>query len=90
MSLFVPHDLKACLDDARAAWGMPSLLKPQARPLTAREGEVLRWVGFGKTDKDIGNILGISPRTVHKHLQRVYEKLGVENRTAAVSRAARL
>ena len=55
--------------------------------LTAREREVLQWLSCGKTDRDIACILGISPRTVHKHLQRVYEKLGVETRTAAVVRA---
>jgi DNA-binding CsgD family transcriptional regulator len=55
--------------------------------LTAREREVLQWLAAGKTDRDIGDILGISPRTVHKHLQRIYEKLGVETRTAAVVRA---
>ena len=89
MTWFVPGDLKACIDDARA-WGVPSMLKAEVAPLTAREDEVLRWLGRGKTDKDIGGILGISPRTVHKHLQRIYEKLGVENRTAAVIRAGRL
>ncbi len=56
-------------------------------PLTAREREVLHWLGGGKTDRDIAAILAISPRTVHKHLQRIYEKLGVETRTAAVVRA---
>ena len=88
MTWFVPGNLKACLDDARA-WGVPSLLRP-GDPLTGREQEVLQWLGKGKTDKDIGVILSISPRTVHKHLQRIYEKLGVENRTAAVVRAAHL
>ena len=58
-------------------------------PLTTREREVLHWVAGGKRDRDIADILGISPRTVHKHLQRIYEKLGVETRTAAVMRAAR-
>jgi DNA-binding CsgD family transcriptional regulator len=55
--------------------------------LTPREREVLRWVAAGKTDRDIAAILGISPRTVHKHLQHIYEKLGVETRTAAAMRA---
>jgi DNA-binding CsgD family transcriptional regulator len=55
--------------------------------LTAREAEVLRWVAAGKSDAQIGAILGISPRTAQKHLQRLYEKLGVENRTAAAMRA---
>jgi DNA-binding CsgD family transcriptional regulator len=54
--------------------------------LTARERGVLSWVAAGKTDRDIGAILAISPRTVHKHLQNIYEKLGVETRTAAVMR----
>jgi DNA-binding CsgD family transcriptional regulator len=56
-------------------------------PLTVRERDVLNWLGAGKTDKDIAAILAISPRTVQKHLQRIYEKLGVETRTAAVMRA---
>lgn len=55
--------------------------------LTRRESEVLRWVAAGKTDRDVAQLLGCSPRTVHKHLQRVYCKLGVETRTAAVMRA---
>jgi len=55
--------------------------------LTAREAEVLRWVAAGKSDAQIGAILRISARTVQKHLQNVYDKLGVENRTAAVNRA---
>lgn len=55
--------------------------------LTAREAEVLRWVAAGKSDAQIGAILRISARTVQKHLQNVYSKLGVEGRTAAVMRA---
>jgi DNA-binding response OmpR family regulator len=54
-----------------------------AFPLTPREAEVLFWVIKGKTDRDIGDILGTSPRTVNKHLEHVFEKLGVETRTAA-------
>ena len=54
--------------------------------LTAREREVLEWVAAGKTNRDIGAILGARPRTIEKHLERIYEKLGVENRTAAVMR----
>ncbi|MCP5360909.1 MAG: response regulator transcription factor [Sinobacteraceae bacterium] len=55
--------------------------------LTGREAEVLYWVIKGKTNKDIGEILGTSPRTVHKHLEHVFEKLGVETRTAAAALA---
>ena len=58
-----------------------------AAPLTPREREVLDWVGAGKTNRDIAAILGASPRTVEKHLERIYEKLGVETRTAAVMRS---
>jgi DNA-binding response OmpR family regulator len=53
--------------------------------LTEREIEVLRWVTCGKTNKDIGDILVLSPRTVNKHLEHIYIKLGVETRTAATS-----
>ena len=56
-------------------------------PLTAREREVLEWVAAGKTNRDIAAILGARPRTIEKHLERIYEKLGVETRTAAVMRA---
>jgi DNA-binding CsgD family transcriptional regulator len=56
-------------------------------PLTAREREVLEWVAAGKTNRDIAAILGASARTVEKHLERIYEKLGVETRTAAAVRA---
>ncbi|AOV16523.1 DNA-binding response regulator [Acidihalobacter aeolianus] len=54
-------------------------------PLTSREAEVLYWVTLGKTNREIGEILAISPRTVNKHLEHVFEKLGVETRTAAAS-----
>ncbi len=53
--------------------------------LTQRETEVLIWVARGKTNKDIADILGLSPRTINKHLEHVYVKLGVETRTAAAA-----
>jgi DNA-binding NarL/FixJ family response regulator len=55
--------------------------------LTQRESEVLHWVIQGKTNRDIADILGMSPRTVNKHLEHVFEKLGVETRTAAATLA---
>lgn len=55
--------------------------------LTAREAEVLYWVTQGKTNRDIGDILGSSPATVKKHTERLYAKLGVETRTAAAAMA---
>ncbi|MCQ4296477.1 response regulator [Pseudomonas stutzeri] len=57
----------------------------QRYQLTGREVEVLHWVSCGKTNRDIGDILGLSPRTVNKHLEHVYVKLGVETRTAAAA-----
>src|SRR5450432_83099 len=53
--------------------------------LTTREGEVLSWLSKGKTNRDIAQILGLSPRTVDKHLEQIYSKLGVENRPAAAA-----
>jgi len=55
--------------------------------LTSREAEVLYWVVKGKTNRDIGDILGSSPATVKKHLEHVFAKLGVETRTAAAALA---
>ena len=53
--------------------------------LTQRESEVLNWVIKGKTNRDIGEILGTSPRTINKHLEHVFVKLGVETRTSAAA-----
>ncbi|ABQ32920.1 response regulator transcription factor [Bradyrhizobium sp. BTAi1] len=58
--------------------------------LTVRESEVLSWLSKGKTNRDIAQILGLSPRTVDKHLEQIYAKLGVENRTAAAAIATGL
>ena len=55
--------------------------------LTAREAEVLYWVIKGKINRDIGDILGSSPATVKKHLERILAKMGVETRTAAAAMA---
>jgi DNA-binding NarL/FixJ family response regulator len=56
--------------------------------LTQREADVLRWIAGGKSNRDIGEILGLSPRTVNKHLEQIYVKLGVENRASAAVKAA--
>jgi len=47
------------------------------------------WIAKGKTNRDVGEILGMSPRTVNKHLEHVFEKLGVETRAAAAALASR-
>lgn len=65
----------------------PVMPLARALGLTPREAEVLRWVAAGKTNRDIGLILGSSPRTVTKHLEHIFTKLGVETRTAAANRA---
>ncbi len=58
--------------------------------LTRREAEVLLWVSYGKSSSDISDVLQISPRTVQKHLEHVFEKLGVETRSAAAAIAVRV
>ncbi|HEY0201696.1 MAG TPA: DNA-binding response regulator [Burkholderiaceae bacterium] len=58
--------------------------------LTPRETEVLSWLAKGKTNRDIADILGMSPRTVNKHLEHIFEKLGVETRSAATAIAGQL
>ncbi|HWY40864.1 MAG TPA: helix-turn-helix transcriptional regulator [Chthoniobacterales bacterium] len=55
------------------------------RRLTARESEVLFWIGRAKSNGEIAALLNIKPATVGKHLEHIYPKLGVENRTAAAS-----
>lgn len=56
--------------------------------LTQREAEVLLWIAKGKANRDIADILGLSARTVNKHLEQIYVKLGVENRASAAVKAA--
>lgn len=55
--------------------------------LTTREADVLLWIANGKTNREIGQILDMSPRTVNKHLEQVFRKQGVENRTSAAAAA---
>ncbi|MEO1239669.1 MAG: LuxR C-terminal-related transcriptional regulator [Pseudomonadota bacterium] len=57
--------------------------------LTQREAEVLFWLTMGKTNRDISTILALSPRTVNKHLEQVFQKMGVDNRTSAAVLADR-
>lgn len=82
-----PDDYLLILEEERTSCS-PSALK--SLRLTDRESEVLLWVSQGKTDAEIGTILGLSPKTVSKHLERIYQKLGVETRTAAAMRALTL
>lgn len=74
------------------AGGAPdeSGLLQQKLGLTQREAEVLVWIARGKSNRDIAEILTLSPRTVNKHLEQIYTKLGVENRTSAAAIAVRV
>ncbi|KAA0579721.1 response regulator transcription factor [Azospirillum sp. B21] len=71
------------------AAGRQEAILRDALGLTVREAEVLLWIANGKPNRDIGEILGISPRTVNKHLEQVFAKLGVENRASAAALAIR-
>jgi DNA-binding response OmpR family regulator/DNA-binding CsgD family transcriptional regulator len=53
--------------------------------ITSREAEVLLWLAHGKTNREIAEILQMSPRTVNKHLEQMYPKIGADNRTIAAS-----
>lgn len=57
----------------------------RALKLTQREAEVLHWVALGKTNVEVGTVLEMSPRTVNKHLEHIFQKLNVETRTAATT-----
>jgi DNA-binding NarL/FixJ family response regulator len=69
--------------------GKPGSAAEQVEPLTERELDVLRLAAQGKTNRAIGNDLGISHRTVQGHLASIYGKLGVNSRTEAVTEALR-
>lgn len=62
----------------------PSVLENSLK-ITSREAQVLLWVAHGKTNREIADILDMSPRTVNKHLEQVYPKIGADNRTSAAS-----
>lgn len=62
----------------------------KAFDLTPREGEVLYWLTMGKTNRDIAQILTLSARTINKHLEMVFQKMGVDNRTTAAVMADRI
>jgi DNA-binding response OmpR family regulator len=74
---------------AEVTTGGDEHLLQQTLQLTSREAEVLLWISRGKSNREIGEILNISPRTVNKHLEQVFVKLGVENRASAAARAVR-
>lgn len=69
--------------------GMEAAILQNALTLTPREADVLLWISRGKSNKDASEILNISARTVNKHLEQIFIKLGVENRAAAAAIATR-
>jgi DNA-binding response OmpR family regulator/DNA-binding CsgD family transcriptional regulator len=72
-----------------SAGGEVAMLQ-RALGLTPRESDVLLWIANGKSNRDTSEILNISARTVNKHLEQIFIKLGVENRAAAASIATRI
>jgi DNA-binding CsgD family transcriptional regulator len=64
-------------NDRASAW--------QEVVLTTREAEVLRWAATGRTNTEIGKLLGVGRSTVKTHLEHIFQKLGVTNRAAAVA-----
>jgi DNA-binding CsgD family transcriptional regulator len=83
--------LSLALARARARQRAQQALRDRGRAelgvLTSREVQILELVAVGRTSIAIGRVLDVSPRTVAKHLERIYRKLGVGNRAAAVSLA---
>jgi len=78
-----PDEYLLLLQREDAQW-TPETLRDKLK-LTFREAEILMWIARGKTNKEIGIILTTSPRTVNKHLEHIFEKLGVSTRAAAVA-----
>ncbi|NLG07908.1 MAG: response regulator transcription factor [Deinococcales bacterium] len=78
--------LRSVLADPERDW-MPKVSLPD---LTPREGEVLRWLAQGLSNKAIAARLGLSPDTVKDHLENVYRKLEVRDRVSALRKAAEL
>ena len=67
----------------------PAILE-ESLAITSREAEVLLWLAHGKTNREIAEILEMSPRTVNKHLEQMYPKIGADNRTVAASVAIQI
>ncbi|WP_423603263.1 response regulator [Sphingomonas sp. MS122] len=83
-----PHEALVRMTEIREGAVLDLLQKHHG--LTRREAEVLLWVSYGKSNRTISEVLSISPRTVNKHLEQVFRKLGVETRAAATALAVRV
>jgi DNA-binding CsgD family transcriptional regulator len=84
-----PHIVSAYRNSPPRNGSRHSRPGPAADGLTKRESEVLYWVSMGKTNGEVSEIIGARPLTVKKHLEHIYDKLGVPNRMAAARVAAR-
>jgi DNA-binding NarL/FixJ family response regulator len=85
-NLVRPHFNQAQRNAELAAARLKSRVKPVAAyHLTRRETEVAGWLSQGKSNPEIAIILQARPRTIEKHVEKILEKLGVENRTAAAT-----
>ncbi|HKS38527.1 MAG TPA: response regulator transcription factor [Verrucomicrobiae bacterium] len=78
---------RSALENAEFKPNFDSAKPLETLGLTPREAEVLLWVAQGKSNADIGIILGMSEGTAKKHLEHIFEKLGIESRNAATVRA---
>lgn len=87
LSISSSREILVKLTDAQL--GGPLKLLEKAFALTARESEVLYWLSMGKTNRDIAQILTLSSRTINKHLEQIFQKMGVDNRTSAAVLADR-
>jgi DNA-binding CsgD family transcriptional regulator len=87
LRLGIAAQLREIFSPGATGWIPPTVPPAPANgPLTLREGEILHWVGSGKTNTEIAWIMTISPRTVQKHLEHIFDKLGVDNRLSALMR----
>ena len=90
LNLVRPHYDQACWNIKWLTGGFSSgTISRSARCLTPREAEVACWLGEGKSNQEIALILGAATRTVEKHMERILEKLHVENRATAAVTVAR-
>jgi DNA-binding NarL/FixJ family response regulator len=69
------------IEPAEELVSIPTL---RAAGLTQREAEVMRLVALGRANTEVATALSVSPRTVEKHLQNIFEKLGARSRTQAM------
>ena len=83
MSL-LPQSRRVDSSELRSPNGRPQPRQPIVPHLTGRECEIMHWLAEGKRNREIAIILGLSPRTIEKHVGHILEKFQVETRTAAV------